>query len=134
MGYSSPLLLSHMKTAGHCLVILWCALADACNSPNSPTSEGYAGQWSGTTGQGRPIAFTISRDETVTTISVGHDFDGCSGTETFPNLSLPIAPQVQCIPAPCPASVSSYRAFRHSSGNPFEGQSNGSQCAVRLDG
>jgi hypothetical protein len=34
----------------------------------------------------RPIAFTFSSSDTVTTITVGYDFNGCSGSETFSNL------------------------------------------------
>lgn len=104
-------------------VIAWCALASACQSATIPTPTGYAGQWSGTTAQGRPIAFTVSPDEAVTTITLGLDFNGCSGSQTFPGLSLNIAPRVTCIPGPCPPSVSSYRAFGYTSGDPIEGPS-----------
>jgi len=113
-----------MKAVSACFsVIALCALAGACHSPTVPATPGYAGQWSGTTVQGRPIAFTISPDETVTTITLGHDFNGCSGLQTFSSLSLHIAPQVECIPGPCPPSISSYRAFAYTSGNPIEGPS-----------
>jgi hypothetical protein len=105
-----------------CLVIAAsCALTAACNSPAAPGEAGYAGQWSGTTAQGRTIDFTISSTEKVTAITVGHAFNGCSGSETFSNLSLDIAPQVQCIPAPCSPSISSYRAFGYGSGGPAQG-------------
>jgi hypothetical protein len=104
--------------------IVLCVLAWSCQSPTSPApANGYAGQWSGTTVQGRPIAFTISPDELVTTITLGHDFNGCSGSQTFSNLSLKIAPQVECIPGPCPASLLSYRAFGYGSGNRIDGPS-----------
>ena|SRR5437867_1851879 len=113
-----------MKAVGpRCLVIALCTLAGACQDPTVPTPAGYAGQWSGTTAQGRPIAFTISPDEAVTAITLGHDFNGCSGLQTFSGLSLNIAPRIECIPGPCPASVLSYRAFGYSSGNPIEGPS-----------
>lgn len=113
-----------MKALGsRFLVIALCAVAGACHSPAAPASAGYAGQWSGTTAQGRPIAFTISSDEVVTTITLEHDFNGCSGSQTSANLSLNIAPNVVCIPGPCPTSVSSYRAFAYASGNPIEGPS-----------
>lgn len=102
-------------------VVACCALVGACGSSTEPSAPDYAGQWSGTTAQGRPIAFTISADELVTTISVGHEFNGCAGAETFSNLSLPIAPNVQCIPGPCPGPVTAYRAFAYSTGNPREG-------------
>jgi hypothetical protein len=104
--------------------IAFCALVSACGSPSGPTGRGsYAGQWSGTTAQGRMVAFTISADETITTITLGHDFNGCSGTQTFSGLSLTIAPRVECIPAPCPGMLTSYRAFGYTSGDRIEGPS-----------
>jgi len=103
--------------------IALCALAVACGSGTAPTPAGYAGEWSGTTAQGRSIAFTISADETVTTLTIAHDFSGCSGSQTFSNLKLNIAPQVMCIPGPCTGSVTSFRAFGYSSGNRLEGPS-----------
>jgi hypothetical protein len=99
------------------------ALAGGCSNPSGPSSNSYAGQWSGTTAQGKAVTFTISGEEKVTTITLGYEFSGCSGTQTFSNLSLSIAPQVECIPGPCPAAVTSYRAFGYSSGNPIEGPS-----------
>ena len=105
------------------LVIALCGVAGACRNPAAPTATGYAGQWSGTTLQGRPIAFTVSGDETVTSITLGHDFNGCSGSQTFSPLSLSIAPSVVCIPGPCSPAVSSYRGFGFTSGNPTAGPS-----------
>lgn len=58
--------------------------------PDPPEST-FAGEWSGTTLQGTSIAFTVSADQTVTAITVAHDFNGCRGTQSFPGLSLPIA-------------------------------------------
>jgi hypothetical protein len=110
---------------GRVPAIVLCALAVACSSGTAPTSTGYAGQWSGTTAQGRSITFTISPDETVTTITVAHDFNGCSGSQTFSNLSLSIAPNVMCIPGPCAPSIASYRAFGYTSGDRIEGPSTG---------
>src|SRR5262245_17025055 len=96
--------------------IALCALMSACqSSPTTPASNGYSGEWSGTTAQGRPLTFTISSDERVTTITIGHDFNGCTGVQTFLNLSLAIAPNVTCIPGPCPPGVSSYRAINYGS-------------------
>jgi hypothetical protein len=103
--------------------MLCCALAGACDGPTSPSANGYAGEWSGTTAQGRPIAFTISPEQTVTAITIGHDFNGCSGLQTFVGLSIGIQPQVMCIPAPCPPSVSSYRSFGYADGGPLNGPS-----------
>jgi hypothetical protein len=70
-----------------------------------------------------PIVFTISADEAVTTITVAHSFNGCSGSETFSNLSLSIAPDVICVPGPCTGSVTSFRRFAFASGNRVEGPS-----------
>lgn len=53
-----------------------------------------------TPAQGKTVTFTISADENVTAI---------------------IAPQVQCIPAPCPNQLMSYRAFNYSTGNQLDG-------------
>lgn len=112
-----------MKPLSICLsVTTLCAVA-ACGGPASPSAMGYAGQWAGTTAQGRSIAFTISSSERVTSITVGHDFNGCSGSQGFSDLSLNIAPNVQCIPGPCPPSTTSFRGFGYASGSPFEGPS-----------
>ena len=102
-------------------VIAFCALMSACNNPNGPGRDSHEGQWTGTTAQGKAVTFTISSDENVTSITIGHEFNGCSGTQTFSSLSLSIAPDVRCIPAPCPNQLSSYRAFSYLSGNPIEG-------------
>ena len=102
-------------------MIALCALLSACGNPSGPSKADYEGQWSGMTAQGKAVTFTISSDETVTTLTVGHEFNGCSGTQTFPSLNVSIAPQVQCIPAPCSNQLLSYRAFNYSTGNPVEG-------------
>ena len=60
------------------------------SSQPAPTPPGYYGQWSGTTSQGRTIAFTVAGANQVTEITIGYTFNGCSGTNTFPNLSLDI--------------------------------------------
>ena len=99
------------------LAIVSCSLVSACNS-SAPTRLDYAGEWSGTTSHGVPITFTISSDEHVTSISVGHDFNGCSGSQTFSNLDLPIATNITCPQGPCPAQLSTYRAFYYSDGIP----------------
>jgi hypothetical protein len=100
-----------------------CTLAGACGSGTAPTPAGYEGQWNGTTAQGSPITFTISPDEAVTTITVAHNFSGCSGSQTFSNLSLSIAPTVICIPGPCTGSLASFRTFAYMSGDRIEGPS-----------
>ena len=104
-------------------LVAFCALIGACGSPSSPSAgqANYEGPWSGTTAQGRPVAFTISSDQNVTTLTVGHEFNGCSGSQTFSGISVSIMTQVQCIPAPCSNQLSSYRAFNYSVGTSLEG-------------
>jgi hypothetical protein len=100
-------------------LILQCA----CVRPMLPSSlpmPGLSslsvGEWEGTTSQGRTIAFTVSRDEKVTSIALGYDFNDCSGTREFLELNVPTAPDVTCIPGPCPRTATSYRAFGFSDG------------------
>jgi hypothetical protein len=76
-------------------IVLLCALSSGCgsSSPTIPTSGGtgsYAGDWMGTTTQGRPIMFSVSADQKVTAINVGYSFNGCTGTRIFSNLALDI--------------------------------------------
>jgi hypothetical protein len=107
------------------LLLAASVVAGGCGSPSGPSSGsssgGYAGQWSGTTAQGRPISFTIGPNDTVTAITLGHEFSGCSGSQTFSSLSLSIVPQVECIPAPCPSSLTSFREFAYDAGTMFDG-------------
>jgi hypothetical protein len=100
-----------------------CTLGIACSGPTSPSTAApsLAGQWSGTTSQGTPIAFSVSADEKVTSITIGYSFNGCSATQTFSGLDLRTAPDVTCIPGPCSGSISSYRAFNYSSSGPRDG-------------
>ena len=107
-------------TNARALTVAMCALLTACGSETSPSGPAIAGQWSGTTSQGSPIAFSVSSDERVTTITVGHNFNGCSGSQTFSSLSVDTVPQVTCIPGPCAPSLQSYRSFLYSNGQ-FEG-------------
>ena len=104
------------KPALPLVTIAWCALLSAC-SPTAPSSATLVGQWSGTTSQGTPITFTVSSDQKVTALSVGYNFNGCSGTQTFSNLNLDTAPNVTCIPGPCSTVISSYRAFSYVTGS-----------------
>ena len=99
-------------------IVAW-ACASACSGPTNPSTTNSSlstGQWAGTTAQGTPIAFTVSSDEKVTTLTLGYNFNGCSGSQTFSNLNLPTAPDVTCIPGPCSGPISSYRAFSYSDG------------------
>jgi hypothetical protein len=77
------------------VLIVWSALASACGggTPTAPSPDGpvsYEGQWSGTTAQGRAISFTVSPGPKITALAVGYSFGGCSGTQTFTDLSLDI--------------------------------------------
>ena len=100
-----------------------CLLAAACGNPTGPSEASYAGQWTGSTGQGRPISFTISSDQAVTSITISHAFNGCAGSQTFESLAISIVPRVECIPGPCAPAIQSYRAFGYSAGNRVEGPS-----------
>lgn len=86
--------------------------------PLMGTSSLSVGEWSGTTSQGMPIAFSVSEDdETVTTITLGYDFNGCSGSNTYADLSVPTTPNAICIPGPCSQRLLSGRSFAYSDGS-----------------
>ena len=103
-----------------------CVAAAACGGSSSPTTpttpRGFSGRWSGVTQQGQPIAFTVSEDEKLTSIVVGYSFNGCSGTQTYANLNINTKEQIECIPGPCPSSVTSSRSIAYENGDPFQGQ------------
>jgi hypothetical protein len=100
-------------------------LASACGrEPTLPSPSSLsAGQWNGTTAQGAVITFTVSSDEILTTLSLGHSFNGCSGMQTFSNLQVDTAPDVDCVPGPCSGTITTYRAFGVSSGSREAGPS-----------
>jgi hypothetical protein len=86
----------------------------------APLSVGQSlsvGEWSGTTSQGTPIRFTVSPTESVVAISVEYNFNGCSGTHTADDVSVPTTPDLHCIPGPCSGTLASYRAFAYSVGS-----------------
>jgi hypothetical protein len=94
------------------------ALAGGCIRPPLPMTTVLmpgasmsVGSWEGTTSQGKPIAFTVSPDERVISITLGYDFADCSGTHSFDGINLPTVSDLHCIPGPCPASAASYRSF-----------------------
>ena len=94
-------------------------LAAACGRVSTAPSTSASlsvGQWSGTTAQGAAITFVVSADEILTTISVGYNFNGCSGTQVFSNLNVSTAPDITCIPGPCSGAISSYRSLAYSTG------------------
>jgi hypothetical protein len=99
--------------------IVFCAAASACGSGSatSPTAPGatFTGEWSGTTVHGVPIAFTVSAEQTVTSITVGYRFNGCSASKTFSNLSLEIG--LPPFP-PGRSTPSANPGFGYGSGNP----------------
>ena len=81
------------------LIAASCVLLSGCGDggPTSPgpVAGGHAGEWSGTTFQGRPISFTVSSEQQVTAISLGYQIDACSGVETFSGLNaVPFAASV----------------------------------------
>ena len=61
------------------------------------------------------------RDETVTSITLGYHFNDCSGTRKFRDLNVSTAPDLHCIPGPCPRTAASYRGFGFSDGNAATG-------------
>ena len=72
-----------------CVALSGCGGDSSSPSAASPAMNGFNGQWTGTTSQGQPISFTVASDR-VTTISVGYNYSGCSGTATATNLNLEI--------------------------------------------
>jgi hypothetical protein len=103
-------------------------LESACVRPLLPStmpmldlSSLSVGEWEGTTSQGKPMSFTVSRDEKVTSIILGYELNECSGTREFFELKVPTAPDVTCMPGPCSRTLSSYRAFGFSDGTPASG-------------
>jgi hypothetical protein len=99
-------------------------LLGSCSQPVLPFAGARSlsvGEWNGTTSQGTPIAFVVSPDETITQITLGYDFNGCSGSQTFADLNVPTNPNVSCIPGPCAGTLESYRAFGYTSGSPAAG-------------
>ena len=108
------------RVAASVCVLLAAAFIGACGFPVVPftgsSASLSAGEWSGTTSQGTPISFVVSANETVTSITVGYAFNGCSGSHTFADLNVPTAPNLTCIPGPCSGIQESYRAFGYSTG------------------
>lgn len=102
-----------------CWIVALCAGASACgvHGVTTPTASdaSYAGEWSGTTSQGAPIVFSVSAEQAVTSITVGYRFNGCSGSNTFANLSLALAGQSP-FPGRQPTAVSP--GFGYGSGSP----------------
>ena len=74
------------------LVGMW--TTSACSSGSVTAPDGlertYTGEWTGATSQGTAITFSVSALNIVTSIAIGHDFNGCRDTQTFSNLSVDI--------------------------------------------
>ncbi len=108
------------KTAARYLTAAVAAFVGACTVLRPGILAGNSslsiGEWTGTTSQGMPIAFSVSSNDTVTNISLGYRFNDCSGTLTFSDLLVPTNPNVVCIPGPCSGVIESYRAFAHADG------------------
>jgi hypothetical protein len=111
-----------------CSMALIAGLSTGCSySPMGPGGVDYAGEWSGTTSQGRPISFTISSKERVTAISVTYDFNGCSGVKTFTALDVAI----RTAPAGLlPPELEQYAGFNFRDG--AEGVANATQVVGAL--
>ena len=66
----------------------------ACCSGSVTAPDGleraYTGEWTGATSQGTTITFSVSAPSIVTTITIGHSFNGCRDTQTFSDLSVGI--------------------------------------------
>ena len=95
-----------------------CSGGDSMTGP-SGSATSYAGEWSGTTSQGTPLTVMVSPDQRVTSITVGYRFNGCSGSKTFTDLSLPIAvvqpPPGNPVP---PGPFNNNPGFGYGSGSP----------------
>jgi hypothetical protein len=72
------------------IAVIACALGGCNHRSATAPSTGYAGEWRGSTSQNQPIAFTVSVDQQVTSVTVGYSFGDCSGTGTSSAKSFPI--------------------------------------------
>jgi hypothetical protein len=68
--------------------------ATACGGGSVTAPDGlqgaYTGEWAGNTSQGASVAFSVSAQNIVTSITIGHNFSGCRDTQMFSGLSVPI--------------------------------------------
>lgn len=80
--------MSALRSAGLGLALLTGLLTTACSGPTSPSGSSVI--WSGTTSQGMSISFTVSSGNVLRSLTIGHNFNGCSGAETFSNLEVVI--------------------------------------------
>src|SRR5262245_10418737 len=80
-----PLTRLEWQLAAGMAILIWCA----CAPPPRPTPLDFSGSWTGTTSQGRPIAFTVSRDLVITGLTLEYAFGGCSDSVKIP-ASVPL--------------------------------------------
>src|SRR6266566_47373 len=84
MRFARALTKAEWRFAGGMAILIGCACA-----PPRPTPLNFAGDWAGTTSQGRAITFTVSSDLIITRLSVDYAFGGCTGSLTVsPNVAL----------------------------------------------
>src|SRR5688572_13683671 len=74
------------------LIGMWSTTACSSGSVTAPggLERAYTGEWTGATSQGTTITFSVSALNIVTSITIGHNFNGCRDTQTFSSLSLGI--------------------------------------------
>lgn len=68
--------------AGGMAILIGCACAPA--APARPTPLDFSGEWTGSTSQTRPIAFTVSPDLRITSVALDFSFSGCAGSLSLP--------------------------------------------------
>jgi hypothetical protein len=75
-----------------CLIGIWSSTACSGGSVTAPggLERAYVGEWTGATSHGATITFSVSAPNIVTSITIGHSFNGCRGTQTFSGLSVGI--------------------------------------------
>ncbi len=102
-----------MSRAASRLLASTLLLAIACGHATAPSAVSYAGQWSGTTSQGTPIAFSVSSDQKVTALTAGYSFSDCSGSAAFtPNVAVTNVPT-----APVPVGSAAFDSGSPGSSN-----------------
>ena len=74
------------------LIGMWSTMACSSGSVTAPDGleRAYTGEWTGATSQGTTITFSVSAPNIVTSITIGHSFNGCRDTQTFSGLSVGI--------------------------------------------
>ena len=93
-GFAGPQRLTcDMKPRLSIAFCVLCAVLVACDATApSRTTSNLSGQWTGTTGQGTPIQFSVSQEQRVTATTIEYAFNGCTGSKGFSDLHLEIVP------------------------------------------